>query len=178
MFICVYACVHEDMCLCVWIHVHVCLYVHACVHMCVYVSVYLTSTSERQAQVISRPASAKWSQASLYLPCQSHPISQGDASPGWCSQLRVLLNTQMVPSLFLVLTDSRGGKWVLSLLRNSKFIPSSVTTGRSKCYKALQNNQQSWTEHFWGFLVCFSMKNFKKEVCAHHGVAQRSWPLE
>ena len=147
----VYACVHKGMYMYVWIRVHMCMY--TCMGMHMYMHIYMwvcvcvpDPASQRQAQVIPSPASAKWPQASLCLPCQSHSISRGDASPGWRSRLRVLLNTQIVPGLFLVLADSRGGKWILPLLRNSKFVPSSVTTGKSKCCKGLRNNLQSWTE--------------------------------
>lgn len=145
----VYACVHEGMC--VWICVHVCMYAcmgtGMCMHIYIYVSVSVPDpASQRQAQVTPSPASAKWPQASSCFPCQSHSISRGDTSPGWRSRLRVLLNTQIVPGLFLVLADSRGRKWIPPLLRNSKFVPSSVTAGKSKCCKGLQNNLQSWTE--------------------------------
>lgn len=151
MCVCVQTCV----CMCAQGHVHVCVnsrtcvYVWACTCVCIYTCECVCvpdPASQRQARVIPSPASAKWPQASLGLPCQSHSISRGDASPGWRSRLRVLLNTQIVPGLFLVLADSRGGKWILPLLRNSKFVPSSVTTGKSKCCKGLQNNLQSWTE--------------------------------
>lgn len=152
-------CVCVPICVCLWhegMRAYVCEFMDVCLHaytctcvcVCVCVCACLASISERQAQVIPSLALAKWPQASPCLPCQSHPISQGDASPGWRSRLRMLLNTQIVPGLFLVLADSRGGKWIPPLLRNSKFIPSSVTTGRRKCYKTLYNNQQSWTECF------------------------------
>lgn len=148
---CVYACVHEGLCMCVWIRVCVCVCMYGHGYVCAYMYVSMSVSvpdpaSQRQAQVTPSPASAKWPQASSCFPCQSHSISRGDASPGWCSRLRVLLNTQTVPGLFLVLADSRGGKWIPPLLRNSKFVPSSVTTGKSKCCKGLQNNLQSWTE--------------------------------
>lgn len=150
-------CVQTCVCMCARGYVHVCVdsctcvYVcmngHGYVYACTYVSVCVPDpASQRQAQVTPRPASAKWPQASSCFPCQSHSISRGDASPGWRSRLRALLNTQIVPGLFLVLADSRGGKWILPLLRNSKFVPSSVTTGKSKCCKGLQNNLQSWRE--------------------------------
>ena len=148
-------CVQTCVCMCAWGYVcvdlctcvYVCIYGHGYVYAYIYMSVSVPDpASQRQAQVTPSPASAKWPQASSCFPCQSHSISQGDASPGWRSQLRVLLNTQIVPGLFLVLADSRGRKWIPPLLRNSKFVPSSVTTGKSKCCKGLQNNLQSWTE--------------------------------
>ena len=148
-------CVQTCVCMCAWGYVcvdlctcvYVCIYGHGYVYAYIYVSVSVPDpASQRQAQVTPSPASAKWPQASSCFPCQSHSISRGDASPGWRSRLRVLLNTQIVPGLFLVLADSRGRKWIPPLLRNSKFVPSSVTTGKSKCCKGLQNNLQSWTE--------------------------------
>ena len=148
-------CVQTCVCMCAWGYVcvdlctcvYVCIYGHGYVYAYIYMSVSVPDpASQRQAQVTPSPASAKWPQASSCFPCQSHSISRGDASPGWRSRLRVLLNTQIVPGLFLVLADSRGRKWIPPLLRNSKFVPSSVTTGKSKCCKGLQNNLQSWTE--------------------------------
>ena len=148
-------CVQTCVCMCAWGYVcvdlctcvYVCIYGHGYVYAYIYMSVSVPDpASQRQAQVTPSPASAKWPQASSCFPCQSHSISRGDASPGWRSRLRVLLNTQIVPGLFLILPDSRGRKWIPPLLRNSKFVPSSVTTGKSKCCKGLQNNLQSWTE--------------------------------
>lgn len=148
-------CVQTCVCMCAWGYVcvdlctcvYVCMYGHGYVYAYIYMSVSVPDpASQREAQVTPSPASAKWPQASSCFPCQSHSISRGDASPGWRSRLRVLLNTQIVPGLFLVLADSRGRKWIPPLLRNSKFVPSSVTTGKSKCCKGLQNNLQSWTE--------------------------------
>ena len=148
-------CVQTCVCMCAWGYVcvdlctcvYVCMYGHGYVYAYIYMSVSVPDpASQRQAQVTPSPASAKWPQASSCFPCQSHSISRGDASQGWRSRLRVLLNTQIVPGLFLVLADSRGRKWFPPLLRNSKFVPSSVTTGKSKCCKGLQNNLQSWTE--------------------------------
>ena len=146
---CADVCMHVCMrvCVCGFVYVYVCMYGHGYVYAYIYVSVSVPDpASQRQAQVTPSPASAKWPQASSCFPCQSHSISRGDTSPGWRSRLRVLLNTQIVPGLFLVLADSRGRKWIPPLLRNSKFVPSSVTAGKSKCCKGLQNNLQSWTE--------------------------------
>lgn len=57
------------------------------------------------------PSPAYMGAPALSLPPPTlHSISGGDASPGQCSGLGMLLNTQIVPCLFLVLAASRGGK--------------------------------------------------------------------
>ena len=59
--ICSYVCMHVCMRICAYVCGFMCMCVcmHVCARMCVYVSVRLTSTSERQAQVIPPPCLSK-----------------------------------------------------------------------------------------------------------------------
>lgn len=115
-------CAYDGMC-CMWLSVvyvfmcMVCGYMSMCVHVCI-------SFPWEANPALPRPACMAATALSLSPP-KPRSISQGDASPGWCSGLGALLNTQIVPSLFLVLAASRGGKWILPRLKNSTFTPSS-----------------------------------------------------
>ena len=129
---------------------YICMYAHACIPFPWEASLAL-------------PRPAYMGAIAFFLsPPKPQSISHGDAWPGWHSGLGALLNTQIVPGLFLVLAASRGGKWFLPQLRNSKFTPSSHHREMRKPSTLIKQPGAPHRASFFHSLVCFLEKKKKK----------------
>lgn len=163
-------CVH----VCIWWHVLYVVECGVCVHSVCMVCGYICMCAHacipfpwEASLALPRPACMR--ATALYFslsPLKPQSISHGDAWPGWHSGIEALLNTQIVPGLFLVLAASRGGKWVLPQLRNSKFTPSSHHREMRKPSALIKQPGAPHRASFFHSLVCILERKKRSTQCS------------